>query len=98
MWTVRGCISLREDLIDLCEKDLSVAHMLVPANARLDEANSYAALQSSDALMVELWTGNAKKQNNGHFLNGVLSMNLLSFVRGSVGSMRLGGLSGLLHS
>lgn len=28
--------------------------MLVSANARLDEANGYAALQSSDALMVEV--------------------------------------------
>lgn len=54
VWSVRGCKSLREDLIDLCERDLNVAHILVSANARFDEANSYAALQSSDALMVEV--------------------------------------------
>lgn len=33
---------------------------------------------------------NGNKQNNGHFISGVLSMTLLSFVRGSVGFMRLG--------
>ena len=55
VWSSRGCRSLGgEDLMDLCERDLSVAHILVSANARFDEVNGYAALQSSDALMVEV--------------------------------------------
>lgn len=38
----------------ICAGDLSTAHILVSANAKFDEANGYAALQSSDTLMVEV--------------------------------------------
>lgn len=68
------------------------------ANARFDEANGYAALQSSDTLMVEV-DGEWKKSGTVVISSSaILSMTLLSFVRGNVGFMRLGGLSRLLHS
>lgn len=38
------------------------------ANARFDEANGYAALQSSDTLMVEVDGEWKKKRNSGHFI------------------------------
>ena len=38
VWSVRDCKSPGEELDNLCERDLSIAHILVSANARFDEA------------------------------------------------------------
>jgi len=42
-----------KELMDLCERDLCVAHLLVSENARFDAVDGYATFQSSDALIVE---------------------------------------------